>query len=228
MFATDLDHVAIEQARTGFLGDFRGGGRLGVIATPRLTTEELYLVREIFGTGLGARVTAAVPPLLGYSDDFLIKADKTPNARGAALLGLGPDTAVPAASLIDDAIHGRLDALWIFGEDVAAFAGDGALQLQRLALEVEVLVRFRRAHRAAAVENNFELPHLSHRCDFAADTLGESNAISARRHQRTARARGEEVEVDGPDVVTIDNSGPPGVAAEQLVRLIRSCALAAS
>ncbi|RWI63659.1 MAG: phosphonate metabolism protein/1,5-bisphosphokinase (PRPP-forming) PhnN [Mesorhizobium sp.] len=34
--------------------------------------------------------------------------------------------------------------------------------------------------------------------------------------------RGEEIEVDGADVVTIDNSGPPHAAAEQLVRLIRS------
>ena len=83
------------------LARFRhNGARLGVIASPQLTTEELYLIREIFGTGLGARITASVPSAPGYSDDFLIKADKTPNAQGAALLGLTGDGAVDAATLV--------------------------------------------------------------------------------------------------------------------------------
>jgi NADH-quinone oxidoreductase subunit G len=116
----------------------RDGARLGIIASPQLTTEELYLIREVFGTGLGARVTASVPVARGYSDDFLIKADKTPNARGAALLGLAGETALPAATLVEDAIRGGLDALWVFGHDVAGLAGDGALQALSQSLELFV------------------------------------------------------------------------------------------
>jgi NADH-quinone oxidoreductase subunit G len=121
------------------LARFRGNGaRLGVVASPQLTTEELYLVREIFGTGLGARVTASVPAVPGYSDDFLIKADKTPNTRGAELLGLSGNGSEDAATLVQDAIHGRLDALWVFGEDLAAFAGKEALQTLAQSLELFV------------------------------------------------------------------------------------------
>jgi NADH-quinone oxidoreductase subunit G len=116
----------------------RNGARLGVIASPQLTTEELYLIREIFQTGLGARVTASLPSAPGDSDDFLIKADKTPNARGAALLGLAGEGAIPAATLVADALEGGLSALWVFGGDLAAFAGDAALQTLAQSLELFV------------------------------------------------------------------------------------------
>jgi len=94
------------------------GSRIGVIASPQLTNEELFLIREIFQGALGARVTASVPTPPGYSDDFLIKADKNPNTLGATLLGLAGPSAPDAASLVDDALHGRIDALWVFGHDL--------------------------------------------------------------------------------------------------------------
>ncbi|PSH56471.1 phosphonate metabolism protein/1,5-bisphosphokinase (PRPP-forming) PhnN [Phyllobacterium sophorae] len=37
--------------------------------------------------------------------------------------------------------------------------------------------------------------------------------------------RGGEFDPEGSDVVTVDNSGPPHVAAEHFVRIIRSCSL---
>jgi len=96
--------------------------RLGVIASAQLTTEELFLIREIFQ---GARVTASVPEPTGSSDDFLIKADKNPNTLGAALLGLSNQE---AAAMIDEALHGRIDALWVFGHDLAKLFGEETLQ----------------------------------------------------------------------------------------------------
>ena len=65
------------------------GSRIGVIASAQLTNEELFLIREIFQGALGAHVTASVPRPPGYSDDFLIKADKNPNTLGATLAGPG-------------------------------------------------------------------------------------------------------------------------------------------
>jgi len=104
------------------------GSRLGVIASSQLTNEELFLIREVFRGTLGASVTASVPPPLGYSDDFLIKADKTPNTLGATLLGLSGPAAPDAATVIEDALDGRMDALWVFGQDLTEHIGEQKLQ----------------------------------------------------------------------------------------------------
>jgi NADH-quinone oxidoreductase subunit G len=90
--------------------------QIGVIASSQLTTEELFLIRELFQGKLGARVTAPALKPPGASDEFLLKADKNPNTRGASLLGLsGGD----AQSLLTDALEGRLEALWVFGHDLS-------------------------------------------------------------------------------------------------------------
>jgi NADH-quinone oxidoreductase subunit G len=99
------------------------GSRIGVIASSQLTNEELFLIREIFQGGLGAHVTASFPTRPGSSDDFLIKADKSPNTLGTTLLALN-DAAPDAATLVDDALQGRIDALWVFGHDLTTL-GDG-------------------------------------------------------------------------------------------------------
>jgi NADH-quinone oxidoreductase subunit G len=90
--------------------------KFGVLASTQLTTEELFLVREVFQDRLNARVAAFALNPSGKSDDFLLDADRNPNARGAKLLGLGDDGA--GAGIVKDALDGRLDALWIFGHDL--------------------------------------------------------------------------------------------------------------
>jgi NADH-quinone oxidoreductase subunit G len=99
------------------------GSRIGVIASSQLTNEELFLIREIFQGALGARVTAAFPTRPGSSDDFLIKADKSPNTLGTTLLALNAATH-DAATLVDEALQGRIEALWVFGHDLTKL-GDG-------------------------------------------------------------------------------------------------------
>jgi NADH-quinone oxidoreductase subunit G len=103
-------------------------GRLGVIASNKLTTEELFLIREIFRNALGSPVTASVPVQPGYSDTFLIKADKNPNTLGAALLGLSGPGAPEAASIVDQARKGRIEALWVFEHDLAGLWGEAVLE----------------------------------------------------------------------------------------------------
>ena len=62
------------------------------------------LIGKIFGA-LGARVTASVPTPPGYSDDFLIKADKNPNtARACRPVRPGR---LDAADIIDEASKGE-------------------------------------------------------------------------------------------------------------------------
>jgi NADH-quinone oxidoreductase subunit G len=108
------------------------GSRLGVIASSQLTNEELFLIREIFQGALGAQVTASVPTPRGYSDDFLIKADKTPNTLGATLLGLSGPGAPEAASIVDEALQGRIEALWVFGHDLTKLSDEDPINDEKL------------------------------------------------------------------------------------------------
>jgi NADH-quinone oxidoreductase subunit G len=104
------------------------GSKIGVIASTQLTNEELFLIREIFQGALGARVAISVPTARGYSDNFLIKADKTPNTLGATLVGLSGGTAPEAARVVDEALEGRIEALWIFGHDLLDSIGEEKLR----------------------------------------------------------------------------------------------------
>ena len=104
--------------------------RIGGIASAQLTNEELFLIREIFQSTLGAQVAALLPEEAGSSDDFLIKADKNPNTTGAGLLGFAGPDAPPASQLVDAGINGGLDVLWVFGPDlVKSFGKDKVEQL---------------------------------------------------------------------------------------------------
>ena len=100
------------------------GSRIGVIASAQLTNEELFLIREIFHRSLGAQVTASIPEEPGFCDDFLIKADKNPNTLGATLLGLTGQHVPSAEQLVDEAIGGSLDVLWVFGHDLVKIFGE--------------------------------------------------------------------------------------------------------
>ena len=101
-----------------------GEGGIGVIASAQLTNEELFLIQEILQNFLGARVTASVPEEPGSYDDFLIKSDKNPNTRGATLLGLTGSAMPNAEQIIDQAVAGKLDALWVFGHDLVELFGE--------------------------------------------------------------------------------------------------------
>jgi NADH-quinone oxidoreductase subunit G len=114
------------------------GARIGVIASAQLTNEELFLVREIFLGALGARVSASVPGRPGSSDDFLMKADKNPNTLGATLLGLGGPSLPDAGHIMDQALAGDLDVLWIMGHDVVELFGEE--KVRRLSEKLDLFV----------------------------------------------------------------------------------------
>jgi NADH-quinone oxidoreductase subunit G len=107
-----------DEALTAIASYFSKPGPLGVLASSQLTTEELFLVREIFQKKLSGRVSAPGLRPDGASDGFLIQADKNPNTRGAELLSLAGAGAPDPASLLEDALDGRLEALWVFGHDL--------------------------------------------------------------------------------------------------------------
>lgn len=143
------EHALPELA--GYLARFKAAGRgkgLGVIASAQMTSEELALVCKVFRESLGAQVTAQVPAKPGYEDDFLIKADKSPNAAGAAQAGLIRSAAGArgqqaadgplASELIEQALAGKIEALWVFGHDLDALFGAGTSA--RLAEKLELFI----------------------------------------------------------------------------------------
>jgi NADH-quinone oxidoreductase subunit G len=56
-----------------------------VVASPRLTNEDLFVIRKFFGEDLGlSQIDFRVPDQnLASGDDFLLRADRNPNSRGA-------------------------------------------------------------------------------------------------------------------------------------------------
>ncbi len=70
--------------------DVQGPSGVAVLASPQMTNEELFRLRQVYREGLEITNIEYRVPLLDdvYSDDFLITADKNPNSRGAEAFGL--------------------------------------------------------------------------------------------------------------------------------------------
>src|SRR5262249_5983684 len=95
---------------------------VGLLASPKMSNEDLWVLGRL-AEHLGARnLDFRVPPRAqGDEDDFLIRADKNPNSRGAELAGVRPGPGGrDAAAVLQAARDGRLKVLWIFHHDLAA------------------------------------------------------------------------------------------------------------
>jgi NADH-quinone oxidoreductase subunit G len=90
-----------------------------IIASPRMANEDLFALRALADARgvrqLGFRVPPRVP---GDEDDFLIRADKNPNTRGAELVGLDGNV----AGILNAAVARRVRCLVVFEHDLFASA----------------------------------------------------------------------------------------------------------
>jgi len=114
-----------------------GAGTLAALVSARLTLEEMHLAKKTLAAAGIARIV--VPPHEeGQDDELLIRKDRTPNGRGAALLGLGAPDAAAAAALAADVASGKVRGLIVLGEDPV---GDGLVRAEGLrGLEALVVV----------------------------------------------------------------------------------------
>src|SRR3989440_2638284 len=105
------------------------GWEIAIIASGRMTNEELWLARQLANV-LGVDLIDIVPRT-GPSDNILLSADRNPNSNGARLLGV---TSYPGARLREIAngvASGRVRALVALGED-ATEIGISSKQLSAL------------------------------------------------------------------------------------------------
>ena len=63
-------------------------GEIGFIASPFSTLEDNYVLKRFANEIAGKDNIVYIPKIEGSDDDFLIRADKTPNSKGLDLLGL--------------------------------------------------------------------------------------------------------------------------------------------
>ncbi|MET0851661.1 MAG: molybdopterin-dependent oxidoreductase [Candidatus Rokuibacteriota bacterium] len=92
----------------------------GVLFSPRMSNEDLWLARRLFVDTLGvAHADFRVPPrAAGSHDDLLRVADKHPNSHSAEVLGCGRAGASDGRHVLEAARAGQLRLLWIFGHDL--------------------------------------------------------------------------------------------------------------
>jgi NADH-quinone oxidoreductase subunit G len=109
---TVLDQVALA-IKTSL--ERHGSESIGVIASPQLTNEDLYAIRKVFSEMIGTEHIGFRNPWEkpGYQDDFLIRADKNPNSRGAQELGMDAEV----REILEKAASGQITILFVFQHD---------------------------------------------------------------------------------------------------------------
>jgi NADH-quinone oxidoreductase subunit G len=129
---------ALEAAANGLrrVADKYGGAALGAVASPHLTIEDNFHFRKMLDA-LGVSATA-MAVVRGDSDDFLIKPEKAPNARGVRELGMVRGADDGLENLLHAAEAGSLKALYVCGNDLAQVADRE--RLERILERLEFLV----------------------------------------------------------------------------------------
>ena len=92
--------------------------RIGIFLSPQLSNEELYLAKKLFQDELEcSQIFLLSPYPEGDQDDFLIRADKNPNTKGAEWLGF---TSKPedVSRFTQSYQEGKIEGIVIFGQDL--------------------------------------------------------------------------------------------------------------
>ena len=127
------------------------GSQIGIVASGRMTNEELFLTRELakkFGSDLPSLVARE-----GEADRLLVAADRNPNTTGAKLI-LGDDPYAGLGDLHAKVKDGTIRALFVFGEDLITDAGFEVTDFENL----DFLVQAHHSTNPTAKAANIVLP----------------------------------------------------------------------
>jgi NADH-quinone oxidoreductase subunit G len=92
-----------------------GGWNIGIIASGRMTNEEMWLTAQI-ARALGVQWMDIVPRY-GAGDDILLSEDRNPNTNGARLLGLTDEPGARIPTMIESVRTGQISALLVINEN---------------------------------------------------------------------------------------------------------------
>ncbi len=121
-----LQEASWDEILDAVIAKMTTGKKTGVLLSPQLSNEELYLSRKLFKEHLKLENIALLSPHAeGFQDDILIRADKNPNTRGAEEFGF---TAGGAEVLLEKAAQGELEGLIVFGQDLNARLDEAKLK----------------------------------------------------------------------------------------------------
>ncbi len=93
-----------------------GAGALGAMVSPQLTNEENFRFGELMRAAGAGKIAMAVRR--GMADDFLIKAEKAPNARGVREMALVSGSDDGLGELLRAAEAGELKGLYLCGGEL--------------------------------------------------------------------------------------------------------------
>ncbi|MBI3988680.1 MAG: molybdopterin-dependent oxidoreductase [candidate division NC10 bacterium] len=137
--------IALLASSLGRLIADHGPGSVGAVVSARLTNEELYLLQKFFRRLPTEHLDHRVREVQGEGRDFqedhlLLRADRTPNTKGARDMGVLPGSGgLDTMGMIEAARSGRLKALFVFGEDLATELPQ-ALNVQEALSKLDLLV----------------------------------------------------------------------------------------
>jgi len=114
-------------------------GVVGIVVAPQGTNEDSYLLARLASEVLRTPHVVLYPGVPGYEDDFLIRADKNPNTRGAQDMGLpAPATAAQLAAMAQAIDQETIKVVYAIGVNlVEAF---GAEVVARWGTQLDCLI----------------------------------------------------------------------------------------
>ncbi len=154
---------------------------IGAIGSPYATNEDNYIFAKFMRDVVGAKHFALAEHVQpGDQDELLIRADKTPNAAGAQLMGFAPHALAP---LLEGIKNGAIKALYVLEDNIAA---DPAVA--DILAELDLLI----VHSCVRNETT-ELAHVV----LSSATFAEKNGTYTNFQGRVQRIR--------PAVTTVDS-----------------------
>lgn len=143
-----------------------GPQAVGAILSSRLMNEELYLLQKFFRQVVGTesidhRVRAVQDEGRDHQEDYLLlRADRTPNTRGARDMGALPgEEGLDARGMLEAARSGKLRALFVFEEDLITDLPD-VLGVREALSHLDLLVVQTLSLNETASLSHFVLPAL--------------------------------------------------------------------
>jgi NADH-quinone oxidoreductase subunit G len=158
---------------------------IGFIASPFTTLEDNFVLKKLAGEVIGSSNICYIPKIVeGDEDDFLLRADKTPNSRGLEILGIQPIS----EDFISCILNKKLKLLYVIHDSIIRLDNYAEL-VKNIEVGITHISNFDEISRKAMVI-------------FPASTYAEANGTLVNFQGRVQRIK--------PAVATLETERLPG------------------